>query len=82
FTAAFLKARLDGWTDTEAALLANAAGAASAEVVGAADGMPDRSRLRAIISRSPLPGPWEDVRRRVLDRLQQEVNATPKPEGA
>jgi fructose-1-phosphate kinase PfkB-like protein len=70
FTAAFLNARLEGWRDAECALLANAAGAAAAEVVGAADGMPDRSRLRAIISQTPLPGPWEDVRRRVLERLQ------------
>jgi ribokinase len=82
FTAAFLKARLGGWPDAEAALLANAAGAASAEVVGAADGMPDLRRLRAIISQAPLPGPWDEVRRRVLDRLQQEANATGKPEGA
>ncbi len=82
FTAAFLKARLDGWPDSEAALLANAAGAASAEVVGAADGMPSTGRLRAIISQTPLPGPWDAVRRRVLDRLEHEANATPRTQGA
>ncbi len=95
FTAAFLNARLEGWPDAECALLGNAAGAAAAEVVGAADGMPDRSRLRAIISQTPLPGPWEDVRRRVLERLpegglqqdrllqaERQRNATPKSQGA
>ncbi len=69
FTAAFLKARLHGWPDPEAALFANAAGAAASEIVGAADGMPEQARLRAIISQAKLPGPWEDVRRRVLNRL-------------
>ncbi|MCI0404157.1 MAG: sugar kinase [Acidobacteria bacterium] len=82
FTAAFLKARLDGWPDVEAALLANAAGAAASEVVGAADGMPATGHLRAIISQTPLPGPWNAVRRRVLDRLKQESNATPRTKGA
>ncbi len=82
FTAAFVKARLDGWPDSEAALLANAAGAASAEVVGAADGMPDTSRLRAIISQTPLPSPWGAVGQRVLDRLTHKVNARPRAKGA
>lgn len=82
FTAAFLKARLDGWPDAEAALLANAAGAAAAEVVGAADGMPDIGRLRAIISQTPLPGPWDEVRQRIFDRLEREANVTPRPKGA
>ncbi|MGH9509506.1 MAG: carbohydrate kinase family protein [Terriglobales bacterium] len=82
FTAAFLKARLDGWPDTEAALLANAAGAAASEIVGAADGMPDIGRLRAIISETPLPDPWGEVGRRVLERLQQKASATPRARGA
>ena len=82
FSAAFLKARLDGWPDAEAALLANAAGAAAAEVVGAADGMPDIGRLRAIISQTPLPSPWDEVRQRALDRLEREASVTPRPKGA
>ncbi len=82
FTAAFLKARLDGWPDAEAALLANAAGAAASEIVGAADGMPDTGRLRAIISQTRLPAPWDAVRERVLGRLQQESSARAKVRGA
>ncbi len=82
FTAAFLQARLESWPDAESALLANAAGAAAAQVLGASDGMPDRSRLRAIISQTPLPRRWDSARQRVLDRLQQEINATPRTKGA
>jgi ribokinase len=73
FTAAFVKARLDGWPASEAALLANAAGAAASQIVGAADGMPDTHRLREIISAARLPGPWEGARERVLQRLSQEA---------
>ena len=69
FTAAFLKARLEGWPDVEAALAANAAGAAAAEVVGAGEGMPDPSRVAAVLSAATLPDSWTDVRQRVLERL-------------
>lgn len=69
FTVAFLKARLDGWPDVEAALLANAAGAAASEIVGAADGMPDIGRLRAIIFQARLPSPWDAVGEHVLNRM-------------
>lgn len=73
FTAAFLRARMKGWPTEEAALLANAAGAAAATVVGAGEQMPEPRRILRLLSRHRLASAWEPVRRRVLRRLRKEL---------
>ena len=70
FVAAFLQARLREWPQTEAALVANAAGAAAAKVMGAGENLP---HLREIIRvlQSPLGDRrWDAVRRGVLAKVQ------------
>jgi ribokinase len=70
FVAAFLQARLRGWSQIEAAIAANAAGAAAVRTMGAGEKLP---HLREIIRvlRNPLSGPeWDEVRRNVLAKVQ------------
>jgi sugar/nucleoside kinase (ribokinase family) len=69
FAAAFLQARLRRWPVVEAGLVANAAGAAAAGVVGAGDGAPTIKQIAKLVRRQRLAGPWEQVRLRVLRRL-------------
>jgi sugar/nucleoside kinase (ribokinase family) len=71
FTAAFLYAHLSGWPNEEAALLANAAGATAATVVGAGEQLPGPAQVLRLLSRRLAP-PWEEVRRCVLQRLKKE----------
>ena len=70
FVAAFLQARLRGWADDEAALVANAAGAAAASVVGAGAQLPAACEVRRILQAARLKEPWGEIRLRVLGRLQ------------
>jgi len=72
FTAAFLQARLRSWPSAEAALLANAAGAAAASVVGAGERLPGRQQIVRVLRAARLRNPWDDVRLRVLGRLGPE----------
>jgi ribokinase len=69
FTAAFLQARLRGWPAVEAALVANAAGAAAASVVGAGDRAPSIADVLKLLRTQRLADPWDSVRLRVLRRL-------------
>jgi ribokinase len=69
FTAAFLQARLRGWPAIEAALVANAAGAAAASVVGAGESTPAIAEVIRLLRRQRLAEPWDSVRLRVLRRL-------------
>lgn len=73
FAAAFLRARLHGWSNAEAALLANAAGAATAAVVGAGESMPAPRQILRLLRASRLDARWDAVRIRVLERLRQEL---------
>jgi len=69
FVAAFLYARLRGWSPLEAALTANAAGAAAAKVMGAGENLP---RLREIVRvlQTPLGNSeWNVIRRSVLAKV-------------
>jgi 2-dehydro-3-deoxygluconokinase len=72
FAAAFLRARLSGWPPTEAALVANAAGAAAASVMGAGERMPSPGQIRRLVRVGRLAKQWEPLRLRVLERLKRE----------
>ena len=73
FTAAFLQAQLRRWPRAEAALAANAAGAAAASVVGAGERLPTRQRMVRVLSAARLTKQWDEVRLRVLRRLSGDV---------
>lgn len=73
FAAAFLRARLHGWSGAESALLANAAGAAAASVVGAGESMPAPRQIVDLLRAGRLDAPWDPLRVRVLQRLQEEL---------
>jgi ribokinase len=70
FNAAFLQARLRGWSAPEAALLANAAGAAAASRVGAGTTLCDVSAIARLLRRQRLKLPWDDARLQILSRLR------------
>ena len=70
FTAAFLQARLLGWPAQESALLANAAGASAASVVGAGANLTNFARIARLLRAERLKMPWEQIRLRVLSRLR------------
>jgi len=74
YAAAFLRAQLHGWPRTEAALLATAAGAAAASVVGAGEGMPAPAQIARLLRESRLDARWDPVRARALERLKQEMS--------
>ncbi len=74
FTAAFLQARLRGWPVGEAALAANAAGAAAASVVGAGDKSPTLRQIKRLLRAPRLKEPWDAVRLRVLRRLSTALH--------
>jgi ribokinase len=70
FVAAFLQARLREWPHAEAALVANAAGAAATKLMGAGENTP---RLRDVVRvlRYPLASPeWNAVRSDVLKKMR------------
>lgn len=73
FAAAFLRARLRGWPAKEAALLANAAGAAAAVVIGAGENMPGPDAVLQLLNSARFNGEMEKVRQRVLTSLQREL---------
>lgn len=73
FGAAFLWARLHGWSKAEAAVVANAAGAVKASVVGAGENMPAPQQVLRLLRASRLQGRWDAIRVRVLERLREEL---------
>lgn len=75
FVAAFLQARLRGWTKIEAALAANAAGAAAACVVGAGENLPGAGAVGALLREQRLEGAWDAVRARVLEKIERKISA-------
>ncbi|MCI0402737.1 MAG: carbohydrate kinase family protein [Acidobacteria bacterium] len=75
FTAALLRARLEGWPWREAAVLANAAGGLAAAVVGAGEQAPALGAVERLLQTTPLPAEWDSVRLRVLERLTQDREA-------
>jgi ribokinase len=71
FTAAFLHARLRGWSTLEAALAANAAGAAAASRVGAGTRLSDVAGTLKLLRTQRLKGTWEEIRLQILSRVQR-----------
>ena len=69
FTAAFLQARLRGWPNLQSALLANAAGAVAASVVGAGDNAPSVKAIAQLLRKQRCAGKWEALRADVLRRI-------------
>src|SRR5262249_18019418 len=59
FVAAFLQAKLRGWPEREAAIVANAAGAVAASVVGAGEKLPRLRQIAVLLRNSRLKEPWE-----------------------
>jgi len=70
FTAAFLQARLRGWPTLEAALAANAAGAAAACRVGAGATLSDVAGTLRLLRKQGKRGIWERIRLQILSRVQ------------
>ena len=71
FTAAFLQARLRGWSTLEAALVANAAGAAAAARVGAGTMLSDVAGTVKLLRRQRLRGAWEEIQLQILSRIKR-----------
>jgi ribokinase len=71
FTATFLQARMRGWSTLEAALAANAAGAAAACRVGAGTMLSDVAGTLKLLRTYRLKGTWEEIRLQILSRLQR-----------
>jgi len=69
FNAAFLQAKLRDWPASEAAVAANAAGAAATQSIGAGEQAPTITQIARILRTQRLPGPWDEIRKRVLRRL-------------
>jgi ribokinase len=70
FTAAFLQARLRGWSPLEAALAANAAGAAAACRVGGGATLSDVAGTLRLLRKRGKRGTWEKIRLQILSRVQ------------
>jgi len=73
FAAAYLRARLHGWSRAEAALVANAAGGVAASRIGAGEAMPTPVEIQRLLRASRLDARWESGRVRVLERLKEEL---------
>jgi ribokinase len=73
FAAAYLRARLRGWPAKDAALLANAAGAAATAVLGAGENIPGPETMLQLLNGQMLSGEMEQVRQRVVGNLQREL---------
>jgi ribokinase len=71
FTAAFLQARMRGWSPREAAIVANAAGAAAASRVGAGTMLSDVAGTLKVLRMQRLTGTWEEVRLQILSRVER-----------
>src|SRR5215468_8346038 len=70
FVAAFLQARLRGWTQREAALVASAAGAAAAKIVGAGENLPHLREIIRVLENSLGDSEWDAIRKSVLAKTQ------------
>jgi ribokinase len=70
FTAAFLQARMRGWSTAEAALAANAAGAAAACRVGAGATLSDVAGTLRVLRKRGKRGTWEKIRLQILSRVR------------
>jgi len=72
FNAAFLQAKLRGWPAQESALLANAAGAVAAGIIGAGDAAPSPKQVLRLLLRTRFDKVWETVRLSAVRRLRSD----------
>lgn len=70
FVAAFLQARLREWSQREAAIAANAAGAAATMTMGAGETLPHLRDIVRVLQNPLLDPEWNAVRRTVLAKMQ------------
>lgn len=77
FVAAFLQARLRGWPALEAALAANAAGAAAATVIGAGENLPQLRKIVRVLQTPFKDSTWDALRRAALAKVQSLRQAKP-----
>lgn len=70
FVAALLQARLRGWAQSEAAIAANAAGAAATRIVGAGENLPHLRDIVRVLQNPLTDQEWDAVRRNVLSKVQ------------
>ncbi|HXN23952.1 MAG TPA: carbohydrate kinase family protein [Candidatus Dormibacteraeota bacterium] len=82
FVAAFLHARVQGWPTTEAALLANTAGAVTASIVGAGEKLPSPQDVIRLLRTSRLNSQWDPLRLRIVERLQKTLRNAPSSQNA
>jgi sugar/nucleoside kinase (ribokinase family) len=75
FSAAFISARLRGLPDDAAALLATAAGAAAAQVVGAGERMPRMEAVLELMRNASLNERWSTIRDTALATIAQKSAA-------
>jgi sugar/nucleoside kinase (ribokinase family) len=73
FDAAFLQARLRGWPKPQSALVANAAGAVAAGVVGAGDNAPSMDAISGVLQKQRCARKWEALRLDVIARLSTAI---------
>ena len=77
FVAAFLQAKLRGWPALEAALAANAAGAAAATVLGAGESLPQLREIARVLQTPFQDSAWDAPRRAALAKVQSLCEAKP-----
>jgi ribokinase len=70
FAAAFLQARLRGWSQSEAAIVANAAGAAAVKIIGAGENMPHLREIIRVLENSLEDPHWDAIRKNALVKVQ------------
>ena len=71
FNSAFLQAKLRNWPSTEAAIAANAAGAAATQFIGAGEQTPTTRDIARVLQSHRLRAPWDATRINVLRRMRQ-----------
>ena len=70
FVAAFFQAKLRGWPALEAALAANAAGAAATTVLGAGENLPQLRAIARVLQTPFNDSAWDALRRAALAKVQ------------
>ncbi len=73
FTALYLWARVQQWPPMEAALLANAAGAAAASGEGAAESMPEPEAVLLLLGEASLDDKWAVTRIQLIERVRRTL---------
>lgn len=76
FVGAFLQARIRGWSQPEAAIAANAAGAAATKVLGAGENLPHLREIIRVLKTPLSNSAWDKARRSVLAKVKSAKRAS------